>query len=267
MAVGTLSSATDQSDPVEFDIELKQEGEEIDKLQEELHKRTTEYNEKLARKAAGTSTSAGKASPALKKVAPSLEEDSKKEMTLEQRVIALEQEVIHLKNPQKKGYHIPTEAELAATKKAEANAPVLVANTPAVAQYNQAQSLLKNNELEKAKEAFLQIIHDYPHDIYAAKSYLHLGEIHLQLKNFGEAEKAFKEALTTKLELPLMTQARLGFAEALRQLDKQEECCQQLKVLEKEALDEDQKKRLKTLVEKTNCQKIDQSKTEQRKKD
>jgi TolA-binding protein len=248
----TLGSATDQTDPVDFEIELKQEGEEIDRLQEQLHKRTTEYNERLAKKAAGaTSTTLEKTSPS--------PNPSQGQLTLEQRVKALEQELAHLKTSQRKGHH-PTEAELAATKKAEKNAPALAVNTPAIAQYNQAQSLLKNNELEKAKEAFLQIISNYPQDIYAEKSYLHLGEIHLQLKNFGEAEKAFKGALMNKLEISLMLQARLGLAEVLVQLDKLDECCQQLKVLQKETLDEGQKKRLKTLLEKVNCQKIDQNK-------
>lgn len=244
-ALGWTGLAADQPDPLEFDIELKREGEEIDRLQEQLHQRTTEYNEKLSKKASGKTSSGNEAYQPQK--------------SLEQRVAALEQEMYNLKNNHKKVRH-PTQAELDAIKKAEANAPILAVNSPAIAQYNQALSLLKNNELEKAKEAFLKIINDYPQDIYAAKSYVHLGEVNLQLRNFSAAANAFNEALTSQIQLPLMTVARLGLAEALIHLDKQEECCHQLKILEKEVLADDQKKRVKTLLEKTNCHNIGQKK-------
>lgn len=239
-----------------FDSELKQEEQEIEKLENELHERTRQYNEKLAQKVVE--------SPAKQESVHKREHQVNS--TLEKRVADLEEELVRLKSSPDKSSRPSTEAEIQATKKAEENAPTLATNSPAVAQYNQALSLFKNNELEKARVAFQQIIDVYSEDIYAAKSYLHLGDIQLQLKNFGEAEKYYKESLLNKLETPLMVKARLGLAKALLQLNKQDDCCQQMKVIQKEILDDSQKKDLENLFIKVDCAKIKKDETDNSKK-
>ena len=161
-----------------------------------------------------------------------------------------------------------TQAEAEATKKAVENAPLLAVNSPAMAQYNQANGLLKNDLLKKekldnAKEAFLYITREYPDDIYAYKSWLHIGDIQLKSKNFGEAEKAFTEALAGKLETPLMVDARLGLAEARLQKEDSKGCCEQLAIIQKEQLSAEQKQRYEAALKRAACQ--PEIKTEEKK--
>ncbi|RZI45357.1 tetratricopeptide repeat protein [Candidatus Finniella inopinata] len=146
-----------------------------------------------------------------------------------------------------------TQAEADATKKASENAPTLI-NSPATAQYNQASGLLNKGEFGKAKEAFLCITREYPEDIYAYKAWLHIGDINLKMKNFGDAEEAFSQALTGKLETPLMIDARLGLAEAKMKKEDMKGCCEQLAILQKEQLSNEQKKRLETTLKNASCQ-------------
>ena len=148
-----------------------------------------------------------------------------------------------------------TGAEAEATKKANETAPQLKI-TPAVAQYNLAFALLKNNELEKAHEAFEQIIKDHPSDIYAQKAQFHLGDIFKKLGKLDQAEVAYSQALTFKLETPTMVESRLGLAETLIGLNKVKPACDQLTILQKEALDADQGKRLHEALKKSGCPKV-----------
>lgn len=172
---------------------------------------------------------------------------------LTERLKALEIKVMVLENPQSlEGAR--TQAEADATKKAAENAPLLATHSPATAQYNQANALLKQGEFEKAKEAFQYITREYPEDIYAYKAWLHIGDTQLKMKNFGEAEKAFSEALTGKLETPLMIEARLGLAEAKIQREDLKTACEQLTIVQKEQLSPDQKKRLESLLKRAPCQ-------------
>jgi len=170
---------------------------------------------------------------------------------LTERLEALEIKVMVLENP-KSLDGARTQAEADATKKAAENAPSLV-DSPAIAQYNQANGLLKQGELDKAKEAFLYITREYPEDIYAYKSWLHVGDIQLKMKNFGEADKAFSEALTGKLETPLMIDARLGLAEAKTQREDLKAACEQLAIIQKEQLSPEQKQRLEAISKRASC--------------
>ena len=163
---------------------------------------------------------------------------------LNERVKVLETAIKNSSPPVLEGARNQAEAD--ATKKAAENAPTLV-NSPATAQYSQASGLLSKGELEKAKEAFLCVTREYPEDTYAYKAWLHIGDIHLKNSNFGDAQKAFSEALAGPLETPLMIDARLGLAEVKMTIKDTKGCCEQLTVLQKEQLNDEQKKRFNAL--------------------
>lgn len=144
--------------------------------------------------------------------------------------------------------------EAKATKEANEKAPKL-ADTPGLAQYELAYALLKNNEYDKAKEAFEQFLKDHPLDAYAAKAQFHLADILKQLGDLIQAETSYQKALTYKLEEPVMVECRLGLAETLIGLNKMKSACEQVTILQKEQLDEKQKNRLQEVSKKASCQK------------
>lgn len=227
-------------------------GRNIDELQEQLHRQIERYNQLIAQQAEQSGGTA--VIPAPEMIAngtPKVPQGTTMDMI--KRIELLENEVATLKAAKPNLEGARTQAEAEATKKAAANAPLLKVDTPATAQYAQAQALMKNGELEKAKEAFLQIVENYPEDAYVPRAYLHLGEIHLHLKNFGEAEKAFTTALTGKLEETLMVDARLGLAQAEFELDKGEKCCNQLTIIQKEPLTDEQNKSFQQLMKRAKC--------------
>ncbi len=246
--------ATDQSNPLEAktaldnqDEQITETGHRIDELQEKLRGEIERYNQLVAERAG----QAEKGSVAVAGDEKGVEHHPSTDLT--KRVEQLEREVAALKagKPDLGGARTTAEAE--ATKKAFSSAPLLKVDTPATAQYAQAQALMKNGELEKAKESFLQILSSYPEDSYVPRVHLHLGEIHLHLKNYSEAAKYFSLALEGKLEDVLIVEARLGSAEADFHLGKTDSCCQQAALVQKSPLGEDQTKRLQEIVKQAKC--------------
>ncbi len=236
--------------------------QEIEQLQKSLQDKVEAFNAQVEADAVNHTTSAPvtvapSETGTVSKAAPSQTVSSTEETDLKKRLEVLELEVAALKKSNNvkplDGARTPEEA--AATKKANETAPLLQVNTPAIAQYNQALSLMENNELEKAVEAFDQILKDYPNDPYAHKSQAHLGAIFKQLGKMDEAEKAYSLALTYNLELPIIIECRLGLAEALISLNKFKPACDQLTIIKKESIDSTQKKRLQEALNKASCQK------------
>ena len=223
--------------------------ENVRKLEEQLHKAVEELNAQLAAEAEKEVPQA--ATSASHDPHPSpihIAETLKRLDIIEARLAALET----TKKDPLQGARTPEEAK--ATKEANEKAPKL-ADTPGTAQYNLAFGLLSNKELEKAKEAFEQLLKDYPTDFYAAKSQFHLGDIFKQLGDFVQAEAAYQKALTSKLEEPVMVECRLGLSESLVILGKMKPACEQVAILQKEQLDEKQKNRLQDVSKKASCQK------------
>lgn len=232
--------------------------QEIEQLQKTLQDKVVAFNDRVAQDASGSAVSESKTTVSnivetqpkgLAQSAP-----TSKEPDLKERVEALERELKAIKEAKPAdGARTPEEA--AATKKANDTAPLLPTNTPAVAQYNQALTLLENNEFEKAAGAFEQILKDYPNDPYAHKAQAHLGEVFRKLGKMDEAERAYNLALTNHLESPLMVECRLGLAETLIALNKLKPACDQLAIVQKESIDPTQKKRLQEALVKGSCQK------------
>ena len=225
--------------------------ENVRRLEEQLHKAVDELHAQLA-------ADADKEVPqAVVNVTPdpsSISSQTQATESLNKRLDAIEARLSVLEKPKQdlQGARTPEEAK--ATKEANEKAPKFP-DTPGAAQYNLAFGLLSNNELEKAKVAFEQIIKDYPLDSYAQKAQFHLGDILKQLGDFVQAETAYQKALTYKLEEPVMVQCRLGLAEALIGLNKMKPACEQVTILQKEQLDEKQKGRLQEVSKKASCQK------------
>ncbi|MCX7337859.1 MAG: tetratricopeptide repeat protein [Alphaproteobacteria bacterium] len=142
-----------------------------------------------------------------------------------------------------------------AEKKANELAPKLATGTPAVAQYDQANALLKNKEYKKAADAFGTIMNEFPSDPYAVKSRVHLAEALQALGDFTKAEDMYTEALKTKMDDSLMIDCRLGLLEVNLALNKASEACSQITILQKEKLTENQLKRLKDSQGKAHCKK------------
>lgn len=97
--------------------------------------------------------------------------------------------------------HAPTAAELAATRSAETNAPLLPEQqSEAVAQYEVALKLYNQGTYDQAAAGFGRIIKTYPNDPIVAKSLVHLAYC---LEKQGENEGAAvvcEEALKKKLD-------------------------------------------------------------------
>ena len=223
--------------------------ENVRKLEEQLHAAVEELNTQLAVEAEkGSKESVFSAPHDSESSHFQVMESFKKRLDdLETRLTKLE------KNPKDlEGARSPEEAK--AMREANEKAPKLP-DTPGTAQYNLAFGLLMNNELEKAKEAFEQLIKTYPADFYVAKSQVHLGDIFKKLGDLGQAEDAYQKALAGKLEEPVMVECRLGLAEVLFALGKNKLACDQVVILEKEQLDEKQKLRLKEFSKKSSCPK------------
>ncbi len=259
-AVLLLSTASFESNSAaDLSPEAAAMDAEIKKMQDELQAKVEVYNEQVAQDAANHEVSVPE--PVAKETPTTILPAQQKPTTtipeksdLEKRVESLERELKALKDA-KPADGARTLEEAAATKKANDTAPLLPTNTPAVAQYNQALTLLENNEFEKAAGAFEQILKDYPNDPYAHKAQAHLGEVFRKLGKMEEAEKAYSLALTYNLESPIMVECRLGLAETLLSLNRLKPACDQLVIVQKESIDPTQKRRLQEALGTASCQK------------
>lgn len=224
--------------------------EKVKRLESQLQKAVEELNTQLATEAEKETPQT--ATNSLQEPCPPpiqvVDNVSKRLEAIETRLTALEKS----KQDPLQGARTPEEAK--ATKEANEKAPKLL-DTPGLAQYELAYALLKNNEYDKAKEAFEQFLKDYPLDAYAAKAQFHLGDIFKQLGDLTQAETNYQKALTHKLEEPVMVECRLGLAETLVSLNKTKPACEQVTILQKEQLDEKQKSRLQEVSKKASCQK------------
>jgi len=247
-----LSSIALQASSTDLSPKATALNQEIEALQKELQEKVEAFNTQLEQDAANHPPAA----PEITTKADTTKSSAlSEENDLKKRLEALEREVKILKETAKPLDGARTPEEAAATKKANETAPLLPTNTPAVAQYNQALTLLKNNELEKAVVAFGQILKDYPNDPYAHKAQVHLGDVFKQLGQLDDAERAYSLALTYDLEPPLMVECRLGLGETLAALKKLKPACDQLKIVQKESIDDNQKKRLQEALAKGSCSK------------
>ncbi|MES2252270.1 MAG: hypothetical protein V4482_01110 [Pseudomonadota bacterium] len=148
-----------------------------------------------------------------------------------------------------------------ATEQAEAGpAPSLDTKSPSLAQFNQAMALLnaglKNDskeDLKNAAEAFELITKTYPDETYANKAFVHGGDAHYKLGNVDEAQKSYKMAITKPLDVQNAIRARLGYGETLLAKNNKEDACAQVKILAKETLDDEQKKRFSALKSGASC--------------
>ena len=149
-----------------------------------------------------------------------------------------------------------------ATEQVEAGpAPTLDTKSPALAQFNQAMALFNagvksrsKEDLKNAAEAFELITTTYPDETYANKSFVHGGDAHLKLGNIDEAQKCYKMAITKPLDRQNAIRARLGYGETLMATNNKEDACSQLKVLSKEILFDEQKKRFDALKIAASCE-------------
>lgn len=149
-----------------------------------------------------------------------------------------------------------------ATEQAEVGpTPTLDTKSPALAQFNQAMALFNagiktgsKSDLKNAAEAFELITTTYPDETYANKSFVHGGDAHLKLGNIDNAQKCYKVAITKPLDRQNAIRARLGYGETLMAKNNKEDACFQIKVLSKEILDEEQKKRFEALKTKASCE-------------
>ncbi len=154
-----------------------------------------------------------------------------------------------------------------ATEQAEVGpTPTLDTKSPALAQFNQAMALFNAGiktgskaDLKNAAEAFELITTTYPDETYANKSFVHGGDAHLKLGNIDDAQKCYKVAITKPLDRQNAIRARLGYGETLMAKNNKDDACSQIKVLSKETLDEEQKKRFDALKMTASCG-IDQAK-------
>lgn len=148
-----------------------------------------------------------------------------------------------------------------ATEQAEVGpTPTLDTKSPALAQFNQAMALFNagiktgsKSDLKNAAEAFELITTTYPDETYANKSFVHGGDAHLKLGNIDNAQKCYKVAITKPLDRQNAIRARLGYGETLMAKNKKEDACSQIRVLSKETLDEEQKKRFDALKMTASC--------------
>lgn len=143
---------------------------------------------------------------------------------------------------------------LATEQMSTATTPVL--NSPAIAQFNQAMSLLKSNtpdDLKKAAEAFYTITQTYPEEVYSDKAYARAAEAYQRLGNIDEAQKYYKIAITKPLDRQNAIRARLGYGETLLLKNNKQDACAQIRVLSSERLDEKQKKRFNALKISSSC--------------
>jgi TolA-binding protein len=149
-----------------------------------------------------------------------------------------------------------------ATEQAEVGpTPTLDTKSPALAQFNQAMTLFNagvktgsKTDLKNAAEAFELITATYPDETYANKSFVHGGDAHLKLGNIDAAQKCYKVAITKPLDRQNAIRARLGYGETLIAKNNKEDACSQIKVLSKETLDEEQKKRFDALKITASCE-------------
>ncbi|MDP3371494.1 MAG: hypothetical protein Q8S21_01160 [Candidatus Paracaedibacteraceae bacterium] len=131
-----------------------------------------------------------------------------------------------------------------------------VLNSPAIAQFNQAMALFKSGtkeDLKKAAEAFETITKTYPEEVYSDKAYAHAAEAYQRIGNIDEAQKCYKIAITKPLDTQNAIRARLGYGETSWLKSNKEDACSQVRVLSKEILNDDQKKRLNALKVSASC--------------
>ncbi len=148
-----------------------------------------------------------------------------------------------------------------ATEQAEVGqTPTLDTKSPALAQFNQAMALFNaglktgsKEDLKNAAEAFELITTTYPDETYANKSFVHGGDAHLKLGNIDHAQKCYKVAITKPLDRQNAIRARLGYGETLMTKNNKADACSQIKVLSKETLDSEQKKRFDALKTAASC--------------
>ncbi|MBY0281861.1 MAG: tetratricopeptide repeat protein [Alphaproteobacteria bacterium] len=228
--------------------------ENVRNLELQLHKAVEELNAQLAAEADRETHQAANNAVSEPITPPQAQVQIQAAESVNKRLDAIECRLLVLEKGKQdlQGARTPEEAK--ATKDANEKAPILP-NTQGIAQYNLAFGLLSNNELEKAKDAFEQLIKDYPTDSYASKAQFHLGDIYRKLKDPTKAEAAYQTALAHKLEEPVMVECRLGLAESLIDLNKLKQACEQVTILRKEQLDEKQKGRLQEISQKASCQK------------
>ncbi len=147
--------------------------------------------------------------------------------------------------------HATATAHAADTKATEAalksdTIPTINTKSPALAQYNQAMTLLDEHNdraYAKAAKAFEFIIEAFPDDEYANKSYLHAGDAYHKIGKLDEAKHYYKAAITKLLPAHSVINARLGLAEVyLKNADK-EKAAEQIKMLKREKFMEDQRNR------------------------
>jgi len=152
-------------------------------------------------------------------------------------------------------------ADTLATEDADAGpAPSLDTKSPALAQFNQAMALLnsglKNHskeDLKNAAEAFELVTKTYPDETYANKAFVHGGDAHYKLGNIDEAQQSYKMAITKPLDIQNAIRARLGYGETLLAKNNKEDACSQVKILAKETLNAEQKKRFEALRSGASC--------------
>lgn len=152
-------------------------------------------------------------------------------------------------------------ADNLATEKAEMGpTPTFDTKSPALAQFNQAMALFNagiktgsKTDLKNAAEAFELITKTYPDETYANKAFVHGGDAHLKLGNTDEAQKCYKVAITKPLDRQNAIRARLGYGETLIAKNNKTDACSQIKVLLKETLDDEQKKRFEALTAAASC--------------
>ncbi len=259
-----LSSIYSPVNSGELSREAAALNKEIEALQSTLQEKVEAFNAQVEQDAENHSpvqseNAAPKETKTTNSPTPPTQSQNSDIEKLNKRVTALELEVNNLKTatpkPQLPLDEARTPEEATATKKANEAAPALP-STPAIAQYNQALTLLNNKELEKAAIAFEQILKDHPNDPYAHKAQVHLGDVLRQLGKMDEAGKNYRSALTHDLGAPLMIQSRLGLTEVSIALKDLKTACDQLKIVQKEeGIDGDQKKRLQELLSNSSCQK------------
>ncbi|MBY0461581.1 MAG: tetratricopeptide repeat protein [Alphaproteobacteria bacterium] len=228
--------------------------ENVRKLEVQLHKAVEELNAQLAAEADKETEQTVSNTTPDPITFPPVQAQTQPTDTVNKRLDAIEIRLSVLEKAKQDLQGARTAEEAKATKEANEKAPALP-DTPGTAQYNLAFGLLSNNELEKAKEAFEQLIKDYPADSYTPKAQFHLGDIFRKLGDFARAETAYQTALAHKLEEPVMVECRLGLAESLVSLNKMKPACEQVTILQKEPLDAKQKERLQEISKKATCQK------------
>lgn len=229
-----------------IDKQIKSADREVKELEKALQERVDEYNRLIQLKSAGRKEPDHSYHP--KGFVCSDEDESsdqKKLSNLEKRVAELELKTDPKKKLESERSHLE--------KKASLTAPSLQAESEARAQYEQALSLLKNNELQKALGSFEVIVTDYPNDIYASRAQVQKAVIELKLHNYGNSIKSCEKALKMDLDDIHTNTIRITLASSYAATDQKHNACPVFKKIDKKHLDSDQKSEYTKLGTQLKC--------------